>query len=170
MKKNSPRGFYLIPSYENLRFFYGVIFLNVGLYKGGIFKFQISLPSNYPSDDAYPNIKFSSPIHNPYIDFSSGKFNLIKLIPKWIAAEHQLVTVAKFIHQIFFLEDNSMTSLSNQAVSSIIQISEDFKRKIKYCVQLSQDQKFSSNSDDLLIFSETNSQIECLKQNILQKN
>ncbi len=43
-------GIYVIPSSESSLLWYGVIFVRTGQYKGGIFRFNISLTEEFPND------------------------------------------------------------------------------------------------------------------------
>lgn len=47
-------GVYVTPSYENPFLWFGVIFVRVGIYKDGIFRFTITLPSKFPNDNTVP--------------------------------------------------------------------------------------------------------------------
>jgi ubiquitin-protein ligase len=45
-----------------------------GAYKDGIYKFEINIPSNYPSKP--PEIIFMTKIYHPLVDFTTGKLDL----------------------------------------------------------------------------------------------
>ncbi len=62
LRQQSPSGVYVVPSFNNLRLWYGAIFLRNGLYAGGIFRFSVSLPPNYNAIGTYPRITFSSEV------------------------------------------------------------------------------------------------------------
>ena len=54
-----------------------------GVYKDGIFKFEINIPNSYPAKP--PEITFITRIYHPMIDFSTGKLDInvnINLIRK----------------------------------------------------------------------------------------
>jgi ubiquitin-protein ligase len=44
LKNNVPNGVYVLPSFDSLREWSGVIFLRQGLYQKGIFRFRIDIP------------------------------------------------------------------------------------------------------------------------------
>jgi ubiquitin-protein ligase len=51
-----------------------VIFIREGYYREGIFKFEISIPQNYPSKP--PEIKFTSKVFHPLIDLTTGRLDI----------------------------------------------------------------------------------------------
>ena len=57
-----------MPHLDDIRQFSGVIFIRRGLYKNGIFRFKMILPSNYNSLGSTPQIMFTPPIFNPLVD------------------------------------------------------------------------------------------------------
>lgn len=67
LSKQGPGGVYLMPHLDDIRQFYGVIFVRRGLYKNGIFRFKMTLPSNYNSLGSTPQIIFTPPIFNPLV-------------------------------------------------------------------------------------------------------
>lgn len=68
LAKQAPGGVYLMPNLDDIRIFYGVIFVRRGLYKNGIFRFTMTLPPNYNSLGSTPQIVFTPPIFNPLVD------------------------------------------------------------------------------------------------------
>lgn len=74
MQKFCPSGIYILPQFDDIKIWHGVIFIREGYYKDGIFKFEISIPQNYPSKP--PEIQFTTKVCHPLIDLSSGKLDL----------------------------------------------------------------------------------------------
>ena len=50
------------------------MFVREGIYKDGIFKFEMNIPSSYPAKP--PEIIFTSKLYHPLVDFTSGKLDL----------------------------------------------------------------------------------------------
>lgn len=73
LKSHAPGGVYVVPSMDDLRNFYGIIFVRRGPYTNGIFKFQLRLPKKYNDHNQWPQITFSSYVYNPYVDPTSGE-------------------------------------------------------------------------------------------------
>ena len=74
LQKFCPSGIYILPQFDEIKVWHGVIFIREGLYKDGIFKFVITIPQNYPAKA--PEITFTSKVFHPYVDFSNGKLDL----------------------------------------------------------------------------------------------
>ena len=66
--KHAPGGVFLMPQFDDIRRLDGVIFLRRGLYRDGVFRFQMSLPHDYNGWNSHPRIIFNPPIYNPLID------------------------------------------------------------------------------------------------------
>ncbi|CAG8464540.1 1372_t:CDS:2 [Cetraspora pellucida] len=46
--RHCPSGVYVMPSADNFYIWYGVLFVHKGYYKGGVFKFKLNIPIEYP--------------------------------------------------------------------------------------------------------------------------
>ena len=66
--KHAPGGVFLMPQLDDIRKLDGVIFLRRGLYRDGVFRFQMTLPHNYNGWNSHPRIVFTPPIFSPLID------------------------------------------------------------------------------------------------------
>ena len=65
LKAYSPLGVYILPQIANMRVWHGVIFIRQGEYKGGIFRFKIDLPYDYPMTS--PSVFFHTYVYHPLI-------------------------------------------------------------------------------------------------------
>jgi ubiquitin-protein ligase len=73
---------YVIPQYNDIKSrlifinlaWNGVLFINDGNYKKGIFKFVIKIPTSYPSNP--PIVIFQTKIIHSLIDYESGILNI----------------------------------------------------------------------------------------------
>ena len=52
LRQHVPAGIYVLPSFDNSRIWFGTIFIHQGLYRNGIFKVTIEIPSEYVQLDA----------------------------------------------------------------------------------------------------------------------
>jgi len=82
LKQNCPGGVYLVPSFDNLRLFHGVIFVQRGTFTNGIFKFTLSCPPRYNDAGMHPILKFSSYVYNPHVQPESGEVDLCVAYPE----------------------------------------------------------------------------------------
>ena len=106
LKEHAPPGMYILPSFDNLRQWSGVIFIRKGLYKGGIFRFFLELPRSYPANGACPRVTFVTPLHHPHVDSKTGRVDILSHFDgKWIAGEHYIVVVLSVLKSMFFFRE-----------------------------------------------------------------
>ena len=154
LKSHAPGGVYLIPSLDNLRQFYGMIFVRRGLYTNGIFKFELKLPLQYNDINMHPEIIFSSYVFNPYVDYLTGKLDIKTAYPRWDPARHYLVTVLTFLKKIFYAK-NFDDAQSNVPARDLAKTDlKAFRQKVDECVALSQKQVFQNEESTMAKFTE----------------
>lgn len=71
LKQRIP-GMYAIPSAASSYLWFGVLFMRQGLYREGVFRFQIKIPPSYPSG-GIPKFIFETAIFHPMVDSQSGE-------------------------------------------------------------------------------------------------
>ena len=69
-----PQNVYVIPSLDSMYEWYGCIFLQYGFWNGGIYKFQISIPSAYPHK--IPQVIFLTKLYHPLVK-PDGKISML---------------------------------------------------------------------------------------------
>jgi len=139
LKQHAPGGVYLVPSTENLRHFYGVIFVRRGPFTNGIFKFQIRLQESYNAINTHPSIIFDSYVYNPHVDESTGKLDVSAAYPRWDPHRHYLVTVLTFLKKIFYVKSFGPDAKANLEAKELSKSNpEEYRRKVENCVQESQ--------------------------------
>lgn len=112
LKSHAPGGVYLVPSLDSLRKFDGVIFVRRGPYTNGIFKFVLELPREYNAVNQHPQIRFLSPIYNPYVDPSTGALDIKS--GACIAAERPLGQIISLLIILSLTLSNSLPPLGPQ--------------------------------------------------------
>ena len=102
----APAGVYVLPEFDNLRILHGVIFVRRGLYRDGVFRFRIDLPSTYNDVNSHPLVTFTPPIFNPLVDMATGRVDLTvdESMREWQPDKHFLVTCITFIKKIFYVK------------------------------------------------------------------
>jgi ubiquitin-protein ligase len=145
LKSHAPGGVYLIPSYESLRLFHGVIFVRRGPYTNGIFKFTLELPTLYNDINQHPIITFTSKVYNPYVDMATGRLDLQSAYPRWDPSRHYLVTVLTFLKKIFYAKtfEDAMANVEAKTLAATNPVV--FRTKVDVCVGESQQAVFDSN-------------------------
>ena len=63
LQKFCPSGVYILPQFNNISIWHGVVFVRDGYYKNGIFKFKIKIPNKYPNVE--PTVEFFSKMYHP---------------------------------------------------------------------------------------------------------
>ena len=119
LKLHSPSGIYILPSFNSLRQWSGVLFVRRGIYKGGIFRFEMVLPRSYPADGACPRVKFQTPIFHPHVDPKSGEVDILSHFGgKWVAGEHYIVLVLQVMKTMMEVTSQKDLSLGFSRMSN----------------------------------------------------
>mmetsp|Transcript_2725 Transcript_2725/g.6379 ORF Transcript_2725/g.6379 Transcript_2725/m.6379 type:complete len:227 (-) Transcript_2725:256-936(-) len=154
LKSHAPGGVYLIPAIDNLRSFFGIIFIRRGPYTNGIFKFQLKLPPKYNDVNMWPQITFSSYVYSPYVDEATGSLDLKSAYAKWDPSRHYLVTVLTYLKKIFYAK-NFADAKANVAAKELAEKEpESFRKKIDACVRESQKNMYTNDPDSTAKFTE----------------
>jgi ubiquitin-protein ligase len=154
LKSHSPGGVYLIPSMDNLRFFYGVVFVRRGPYTNGIFKFTLALPLKYNGLNMHPEIRFLSQIYNPFVDAETGLLDLKSSFPRWDPSRHYLVTVVTFLKKIFYAKTFEDAHANVEAKQLALSDPDAFRAKVDQCVRESQKFVYDNVEGTTATFSE----------------
>ena len=128
----------MLTDYDDLRLWYGVIFVRRGLYGGGIFKFKYQLPPDYPGEGTRPTVTFTSRVFHPLVDpevrmrpalaklshltrlrMQNGELELFSKFPKWDPELHYTVSVLTYIKKIFYSKDFSTDGALNEVANEL---------------------------------------------------
>ena len=160
LQKFCPSGIYIIPQSDNIKIWHGVIFPREGLYKNGIFKFQIKIPPEYPN--LPPTVVFVSRVYHPLINKNNGVLDLSKKFPKWEPIKCFLVRVIYYIQDLFYSEELIKKNDEN--------ISDKDIKEIQKCVKESIDKKFENAPDTSIKFSKYHRYHQLILDRILGQN
>lgn len=143
LKQNSPGGIYVVPSFSDLRTWYGVIFVRRGMYANGIFKFRIELPQEYNDRNAWPRVFFTTRVYSPLVEPATGELDVKSAYPDWDPTKHYVVTVLTFLKKIFYIKDG-FESYGNSpknaaAAEAYANDAPEFLREVESCVRASAD-------------------------------
>ncbi|XP_035790432.1 protein crossbronx homolog [Anopheles albimanus] len=135
-------GVYVTPSFDNPFLWFGVIFVRDGVYKGGVFRFTVSLPSRFPNDSAVPVVTFQSEVFHPLISPTDGVLNLADTFPRWRAGENYVWQVLKYVQFVFqSVEEHTIHAEcvgNNEAHELMHENRPEFVRRVEHCVEESQ--------------------------------
>jgi len=154
LKSHAPGGVYLIPSLDNIRLFFGVIFVRRGPYTNGIFKFTLTLPPKYNNINQHPEIRFLSSVFNPFVESETGVLDLKTPYPRWDPSRHYLVTVLTFLKKIFYAKTFDDAKANSEAKNLAQTNPEGFRTKVDQCVRESQKFVYENAEGSTIKFSE----------------
>uniref|UniRef100_A0A182W3X6 UBC core domain-containing protein n=1 Tax=Anopheles minimus TaxID=112268 RepID=A0A182W3X6_9DIPT len=135
-------GIYVTPSYENPFLWFGVIFVRTGVYKDGVFRFTITLPSRFPNDSAVPIVTFQSEVFHPLVNPNDGVLDLSEAFPKWQSGDNHIWQILKFVQAVLQnLDDHTIQSgnvANNEAYELLMENRTEFVIRAEQCVEESQ--------------------------------
>jgi ubiquitin-protein ligase len=148
LKSHAPGGVYLVPSLDDLRKFYGIIFVRRGPFTNGIFKFQLRLPPTYNDVNQHPRITFESYIYNPHVNAETGELDITTAYPRWDPSKHYLVTVLTFLKKIFYAKTFDDAMANPEARELAKNDASTYRKNVDACVRESQKQVFVNMDDE----------------------
>lgn len=154
LKSHAPGGVYVIPSLDDLRTFYGIIFVRRGVFANGIFKFVLHLPLMYNDVDQHPRITFQSYVYNPYVDEATGELDIKTAYPNWDPSKHYLVTVLTFLKKIFYAKSFGDAEANMEARQLAEENAAAYRAKVDACVSQSQKDVYDNEPESVAKFTE----------------
>ena len=131
-------GVYVIPLSQSSLLWCGALFVRQGMYQGGVFRFTLSVPENFPDTKSPPRITFQSSMFHPQIDTKSGEINMNREFPEWNKNVHHLYQVLEFMRVAFYMLD--LKEPINEEAAEMYRHSPDlFAERVKLCVKSSHD-------------------------------
>lgn len=97
-------GVYVLPAAKSPLIWYGVIFIRMGSYQDGIFKFVLTIPENFP-DGECPRFIFKPPVYHPVVNIETGELDVKRAFPKWRRNINHLFQVLLYARRIFYKID-----------------------------------------------------------------
>lgn len=121
-------GVYVLPAAKSPLIWYGVIFIRMGSYQDGIFKFVMKIPENFPDGDC-PSVIFKPPVFHPVINMETGELDVKRNFPKWRRNINHLCQVLLYARRIFYKID--MKNPLNPEAAHLYENDRDaFKQKV----------------------------------------
>ncbi|KAL0094983.1 ubiquitin-conjugating enzyme/RWD-like protein [Phycomyces blakesleeanus] len=77
---------------------FGVLFVNKGFYRAGVFKFRLVIPENYPNNP--PTVAFMTDMFHPLVDIN-GNLNLAQRFMTWRPYQDYILHVLHYVKTIF---------------------------------------------------------------------
>ncbi|XP_054714241.1 AKT-interacting protein-like [Uloborus diversus] len=101
LQKQFLSGVYVIPSAGSPLKWFGAIFVRQGLYQGGVLRFTLYIPDNYPDCDC-PILVFDVPMFHPLINIETGELDVKRAFPKWRRNVNHLWQLIQYAKRIFY--------------------------------------------------------------------
>ncbi|CAK9822855.1 AKT-interacting protein [Anthophora retusa] len=127
------KGIYVIPSAQNSLLWFGVQFVRQGIYQGGIFRFTVTLPQNFP-DGGCPKVVFQTPVFHPLIHPESGELCTSWEFPEW-RKSNRIWQLIQFITKILAKVDIKMNPVNREATNLLESNFEAFRDRVERCVR-----------------------------------
>eukprot|EP00743_Colponemidia_sp_Colp-15_P004435 GILK01004782.1.p1 GENE.GILK01004782.1~~GILK01004782.1.p1 ORF type:complete len:296 (+),score=43.90 GILK01004782.1:85-972(+) len=169
LQMHAPGGVYVMPQFDTLRIWHGIIFIRQGFYRQGVFKFVISIPEEYP--EARPTVTFFSHVFHPLVHPETGELDLSVAFPTWRAGKDYVVLVLAFLKKIFYQKDLFTTrNAPNAHASELYQNNrKEFIEKVEACVRDSVSTVLENSPESSIKFAEFNSSHEKIREALLER-
>lgn len=141
LKKQKLPGIYVIPSAISPLRWNGVLFVRQGLYEGGVFRFSLDIPTNFP-DGECPTITFSPSVYHPVIDPVTGVLDVKRAFHKWKRNYHHLWQVLMYARRVFMKVDTE-GALNAEAAVLYEQDNELFQTKVLQSIEKARELLYS---------------------------
>mmetsp|Transcript_20193 Transcript_20193/g.52797 ORF Transcript_20193/g.52797 Transcript_20193/m.52797 type:complete len:308 (-) Transcript_20193:249-1172(-) len=157
------------PPTSNRQVWHGVIFVRKSLYANAIFKFIVTLPPEYNDHNVWPQVRFTSEVYNPYVNFETGELDIRSAIPTWDPNQHFMVTVLTFVKKIFYMKDfTALRRPANREAKMIFDTDKvEFKRRVDHCVIASQETVYDDQNNSPLAFHQPSAAHDALHTAVL---
>ncbi|XP_054917563.1 AKT-interacting protein isoform X2 [Dermacentor andersoni] len=146
LMKQQLSGVYVMPSASSAFVWFGVLFIRQGLYQGGVFRFTLRIPENYPDGDC-PDLVFESPIFHPLIDPITGELDIKRSFLKWRKNVNFLWQVLLCARRAFY-KIETQTPLNPEAATLYEQNLEQFKLKVAESLASCEQRLYESPATD----------------------
>jgi len=99
-------GLYMIPAAQICDLWFGVLFVHAGSspYQGGVFRFTVRFPNDFPTSTTLPIVTFQPPVFHPSIHHTRGLFDLKRHFKHgWNQQQgHQIWQILKIVRSSFY--------------------------------------------------------------------
>ncbi|GMR59286.1 hypothetical protein PMAYCL1PPCAC_29481, partial [Pristionchus mayeri] len=107
-------GMFIMPGHINILEWWGILFIRNGIYTGGIFRFCVYLPKDFPETDNLPVIELESEVFHPQISLKERRVDLTRYFPDgWKRDKHHVWNALIVLHRIFFSLDVDVETSAN---------------------------------------------------------
>merc|ERR1711865_337589 len=150
----------MAPSCTSILTWHGTLFIRSGLYRGGIFKFQLELPEEYP--DMPPTLHFLTDVFHPMVELGTGRVDLDVWFPDWKPGSDFAACALPRLHKALVQREHlsgrsdAVEPLNPEARDLFINDQAKFAERAQECAAISNTAKplFQNPEGSLLRFAE----------------
>jgi len=139
MRDLMPPGMYIIPSFESALTWHGTLFVRQGLYRGGVFKFELVLPGDYP--ESPPALRFLTKMFHPMVESGTGRIDVGAVFPEWRAGRDYASFLLPHLHRSLlrreYFSGSARKPLNIEARDLFIKDPAAFAERAAKCAQAS---------------------------------
>ncbi|XP_023327829.1 AKT-interacting protein [Eurytemora carolleeae] len=142
-------GIYCLPAHSSPLTWWGVLFIRQGPYQGGVFRFQIHLPENYPDGDC-PKVVFDGPVYHPHIDPVTHQLNVKQGFHKWKRNVNHIWQLLLYTRRVFYKVEVPNPDLAKNKDAALLweQDVEKFQTEAQDCVRRWEQDLYSHDNPD----------------------
>ncbi|XP_063680114.1 protein AKTIP homolog [Bolinopsis microptera] len=170
---NVSSGVYVVPSLRSIQVWNGVIFIKIGMFAEGCFKFNLNIPDDFPY--SRPSVNFITPVFHPQIN-EHGELNLTKAFPTWTPRKDRIWHLLRYAKRCFF-SVNTFDATNSAAAASVQDSIENYRQQAKLCVlesvRLNYKEEENIPKDDGSVFSGkflNDTQLQIVKDKLYKGN
>lgn len=107
---------YIIQSKQSALLWFGVLFVDTGIYLGAVIRFHMIVDTRYP-DSGCPRI-FVSPIpYHPLIDPDTGELDTKNAFPNWNSRTHHIHHLLSFLKNVFYQPEIYISRIQEELIN-----------------------------------------------------
>ncbi|CAK5008596.1 unnamed protein product [Meloidogyne enterolobii] len=101
--KNFIEGVYVTPGAESPLVWFGLLVVRTGIFYGGLFRFTITIPEEFPDTNEIPIVQFEESLFHPLINPKNNCVDLTRFFPSgWQRDRNHIYQVITATQGIFF--------------------------------------------------------------------
>uniref|UniRef100_A0A1I8B2A9 UBIQUITIN_CONJUGAT_2 domain-containing protein n=1 Tax=Meloidogyne hapla TaxID=6305 RepID=A0A1I8B2A9_MELHA len=101
--KNFIEGVYITPGAESPLVWFGLLVVRTGIFYGGLFRFTITIPEEFPDTNEIPIVQFEESLFHPLINPKNNCVDLNRFFPSgWQRDRNHIYQVITATQGIFF--------------------------------------------------------------------
>lgn len=171
---------YVIQSAQDPLIWFGVVFVDCGIYKGSVIRFNMIIDESYPNCPC-PRVLFSPIPYHPLIDASTGELDTKNAFPDWNSNHQKLYELLLFVKRVIrqadeyilqvrdLIRQSSLMLIDNQPCHGGLSTPNEDNLDCKQQQKQRSQQSIEADSQPNNVNSSANRQTELNQQNGLRQ-